>query len=485
MKKLQSIVIILLLLSAVAAAAGGAFLLSGSVKTAEKPQKTVADYMETGDYYYENSSYQQALSCYRKALEIEEDNIDIMRAEAKALKAVNYNEDAEEVYTEICKNDQSTEEDVVDLVNIKISLEEYEEAKEIATEYKGKDVNGQIAELLDNMEVEAPVFNLSSGTYDDYQLLKVEGDIGNSSVHYTTDGSEPTKDSDILTEDVVISAPENHIKAVAISYLGYFSDVVELDISITKAVEDVSITINNSGISSIKYNVFNIDWNDPVYNYQLAQIRELYCVGYNLSIDKDDEYSFYEDKYKRYNSYNSRQSQIRDLEFLKYMPFLNKLVIGYQSEFDISGIEYATNLKELSLLNDGISDISGIKNLTNLETLALGWNEIEDVSALSSITSLNSLGLWGNNISDISSLSSLTGLSYFDIADNQVKDISVVSKMSDLNELWVYDNNITDMSPVSSCTKLNKFIQSGNPASNSGVSDEVLSGLTETDWEAK
>ena len=66
---------------------------------------------------------------------------------------------------------------------------------------------------------------------------------------------------------------------------------------------------------------------------------------------------------------------------------------------DLTGLEYAHNLKSLKLEYTSISDISALSGLTKLTTLDLGNTSISDISALSGLTQLTKLYLWGNPLS--------------------------------------------------------------------------------------
>ena len=285
----------------------------------------------------------------------------------------------------------------------------------------------------------------------------------------------------MLRDGIVISAPQNRVKVRAYSYLGYYSDVVDLNINITKIVEQVD---GHSRIGSyIRSNVLNKDWDDPLYNYELARVTQLYIIGYNVQTEENNNYSLFKDHYMSGSSRNEEYDDELELKELEYMPFLKKLVIAYHREVDLSGIEYCTNLEELSLLHNHIDNIDSLKNLTKLTKLSLGWNDIEDISVISGMKSLTSLGLWSNKINDVTPLRELTDLEYLDVADNSVTSIDIITGMKGLNELWIYDNNISDLSPVSECAKLKVLMQSGNPGSGKNVSEAVIKGLSKTDWE--
>ena len=66
---------------------------------------------------------------------------------------------------------------------------------------------------------------------------------------------------------------------------------------------------------------------------------------------------------------------------------------------DLTGLEFATNLKFLWLDYNWITDVSALKGLTNLEVLRLNYNSITDVSPLKGLTKLKDLGLRRNPLS--------------------------------------------------------------------------------------
>ena len=71
---------------------------------------------------------------------------------------------------------------------------------------------------------------------------------------------------------------------------------------------------------------------------------------------------------------------------------------------DLTGLEFATNLKTLGLYDNSISDISPLSGLTSLKVLALKDSELSDISVLAGLTKLKALDLNFNEVSDISVL---------------------------------------------------------------------------------
>ncbi|MCU5732730.1 NEAT domain-containing protein, partial [Bacillus pacificus] len=65
---------------------------------------------------------------------------------------------------------------------------------------------------------------------------------------------------------------------------------------------------------------------------------------------------------------------------------------------DVGGIEFMTNLEELTLQNFGLKNTSFISSLRNLKIVDLSNNEIEDMQPISSLTQLENLNISNNNV---------------------------------------------------------------------------------------
>lgn len=157
---------------------------------------------------------------------------------------------------------------------------------------------------------------------------------------------------------------------------------------------------------------------------------------------------------------------------------------------DLSGLEWCTNLKSLSLAGNQISDISPLQGLTNLISLELRSNQISDISPLSGLANLTELCLDRNPISDISALQGLTSLQYLSLIHNQIGDISPLSGLGNLTDLIISYNQISDITPLQHLTKLRQLHLAANnisditPLSNLtnltslGLDDNQISDIT-------
>ena len=340
-------------------------------------------------------------------------------------------------------------------------------------------------DLYSHMDVAAPVISIPSGTYDTYQLLEVTCSSKSASIYYSTDGTEPTMASQVVDDGLVLSYPEYHFKFKAFNALGYESETVEADYIITvPAVEIMSSEFGSIG-GSVR-NQLKKEYTQPLYNYEAAQVRELYITG-NVFWDPTEAEGilFYDGYYKTSSAIyeDLGDPSYVNLANLQYLPFLKTLAICWQEEVPWENIQSMAYLEELSLLHNRICDLSPLAGMTGLKKLALGWNQISDLTPLSGLTGLTSLGLWDNQITDISPLGGMRDLQYLDIANNQVRDLSVIEQCPNLWELWANGNQIQDISGLDSAHTLRILMIGGNPVSNGNTWLEAHPDIVRTDME--
>ena len=132
----------------------------------------------------------------------------------------------------------------------------------------------------------------------------------------------------------------------------------------------------------------------------------------------------------------------------------NSSVKDVQKIVDISGIEYFTNLRTLSISNARISNIEKISNLTNLTQLTLNNNLIEDISSIGNLSNLSYLNLDGNRISNIDTLSSLSNIRILYLDNNRIENISVVANLTGLTTLKLDKNKIANIESIKDLTTL-------------------------------
>ena len=119
---------------------------------------------------------------------------------------------------------------------------------------------------------------------------------------------------------------------------------------------------------------------------------------------------------------------------------LTSLDVRYEGIVDLTGLEHATDLQALVLIENKIHDISPLSGLTELGFLDLGGNQISDLRPLAGLTRLETLQIWRNRIEDISPLAGLVNLKKLLIENNAIKDFSPLDALRHLEVVNINGN---------------------------------------------
>ena len=119
---------------------------------------------------------------------------------------------------------------------------------------------------------------------------------------------------------------------------------------------------------------------------------------------------------------------------------------------DITGLEFATNLKELHISQNPITDLRPLSNLMQLVELHF-WHIPAnptnlDLRPLANLINLEELSLAGNGISDITPLAGLKQLRSLHISNNHIEDVSPLAGLTNLKALWIQHNWAGDLSSL-------------------------------------
>ncbi|NQV35558.1 MAG: leucine-rich repeat domain-containing protein, partial [Phycisphaeraceae bacterium] len=153
---------------------------------------------------------------------------------------------------------------------------------------------------------------------------------------------------------------------------------------------------------------------------------------------------------------------------------LKDVRLGRNYIHDLGPLRNLTRLSHLDVHGNGLSDLSPLSGLTQLETLQLRWNNIKDLSPLSGLINLTELHIYGNGLSNISPLSGLTNLTTLYIYDNEISSISALSGLTNLSHIGAQNNQISDISPLAGLSNLSILHLDGNRISDISP----LAGLT-------
>ena len=166
---------------------------------------------------------------------------------------------------------------------------------------------------------------------------------------------------------------------------------------------------------------------------------------------------FTKEKMLQLTSLKANHRGIVDITGLEFAMNLRKLQLGGRNRItDLRPLANLKNLTQLHLWHREIADmppvtnldISPLSGLINLEDLVLENSGISDISLLTELKALQGLGLSANNIEDISPLAGLKALQRLDLSENYIKDLSPLAGLTNLLELRITDNPAIDFSPL-------------------------------------
>ena len=145
-----------------------------------------------------------------------------------------------------------------------------------------------------------------------------------------------------------------------------------------------------------------------------------------------------------------------------------------ETGIDLTGIEKAINLRNLSLYLNKIENIESLRELINLTSLNLGNNKIENIEPLRGLINLTSLNLENNKIENIEPLRGLINLITLALVNNKIENVEPLRELTSLTDLNLISNKIENIEPLRNLTNLQKLYLSSNKIENL----EPLRGLT-------
>ncbi|MFZ7891051.1 leucine-rich repeat domain-containing protein [Bacillus cereus] len=154
---------------------------------------------------------------------------------------------------------------------------------------------------------------------------------------------------------------------------------------------------------------------------------------------------------------------------------------------DVSGLEYMTNLENLTLEEVKLKNIKFISDLRQLKSLSITYGELEDIGPLATLEHIEFLTLRNNKISDLSPLSQMKKIKMLDLNSNYIKDIKPLFTVKSLRTLTVANNQISNagLEGVHQLKNLKTFEISNNGLSNvehiNGMNKLIELGLSKNE----
>ncbi|MGE1125827.1 leucine-rich repeat domain-containing protein, partial [Bacillus wiedmannii] len=111
---------------------------------------------------------------------------------------------------------------------------------------------------------------------------------------------------------------------------------------------------------------------------------------------------------------------------------------------DVSGLEYMTNLENLTLEEVKLENINFISKLRQLKSVSITYSELQDIGPLAELEHIETLSLRNNKISDLSPLSQMKNVKILDVSSNHIKDIKPLFTVTSLKTLTLANNQISN-----------------------------------------
>lgn len=180
----------------------------------------------------------------------------------------------------------------------------------------------------------------------------------------------------------------------------------------------------------------------------------------NIDLEKLSELSYIQ------TNATSETNKISDLTGLEYAKNLKKINFPYNNISNISKLGGLTELTDVNLSYNKLTDISELSNLTKLEILDLSGNTLSSIGPIKEKVNLKSLKLNSTGTSDITELFELTNLINLELSNNGIYEIGYLFNITKLEQLVLRDNNISNIYVLDSLQNINYLDISNNKIGN-------------------
>ncbi len=397
-------------------------------------------YMSRGDKMYESGNYSEAVKCYNIAKSWNAKKQQVYLSLAKAYEALEDYENAGTVIDQAIDKKITTDETGLEqlyLARIKI----YTAAGQLidAVNYTDNISDQYILRKIQGIRPGDLSYTPTQGDYDKTQKMTITVQDGQT-VYYTTDGTYPTKFSNVYVEPINIGNGRTSVTAIAVDAQGLVSPLLSVTYNVTNENEVVSF--NDSKIEEM----VRIALSKPS---GVIRVKELESVT-KLANDAVEGY-------------------VKTLSDLDLMPNLETLYLdGETMMLSISQLSGKSKLTTLSLAGCGLdsTEINVLGSLSALETLDLSYNDLTSISVLSNITTLKYVYLSQNSIDDLSALSASKSIVLIDASNNRISAVPDFEENTTLESLMLGSNHISDISTVHRFTALTYLDISKNLVKN-------------------
>lgn len=327
--------------------------------------------------------------------------------------------------------------------------------------------NLEVKAQLDAMRPAAPTATPEPGFYNQYISVTVTAESGTLLVN--PHGEYPSIHEDVYSAPIPLVAGENAIYALAVDDNGLVSPLAIFGYTVGGVIEEVHFT--DAAMEEQIRSMLEVSDNTVLYSNELWEITS-FTMPQNAKSYADLKYLPFLEELIIQDGPSDGLSVIsslaklthlhitdtsvsaEDLAVIGALPKLDKLTLSSCGLSTTNGLEKATTLRYLDLSNNTIRNISPLASMTSLQEVYLQNNALTDLSSLSAIKTIMRLNVSGNALSTVTPVCGITGLVWLDASNNQLISLDKIGSLTMLNELYLSKNLLTDVSALSGCTAL-------------------------------
>lgn len=188
-------------------------------------------------------NYEQAIVYMEKALSLNSKSSSLKYTLADYYFKVGDNDNGLYMLWEIInQNDANCEAAYSRMITYYADLADYGTIETILENCQLETIKVQYSDYL----AEPPVFSIAEGTYEDAQYLELFGGA-NGTIYYTTDGTEPSTESDVYTTALFLDKGIMRVTAMYVNSYGISSEIVAKTYTIDKRIPNAPIVLTEEG----------------------------------------------------------------------------------------------------------------------------------------------------------------------------------------------------------------------------------------------
>lgn len=234
--------------------AGIGIAVAMKLNTEKKNYNDFGYQMQMAETAFSNHKYEEGYTFIERAVTLNSTDTDAQLLKAQILVKLEREDEAIHTLQKLLKNNPDNAAVYGQLIKIYYNQEETDKIKELLDNCENDEIKEKYASYIST----PPVFSLPGGEYTEQKTLQLYTRDDNSSIYYTTDGSEPTKDSTLYTNSISIESGTTVVKAIVINSKGIPSDVVTNRYTVTFMAPDPPKISPSSG-------KFTTDMDNKIY----------------------------------------------------------------------------------------------------------------------------------------------------------------------------------------------------------------------------